>query len=213
MEAIEKEINQYYCPTCDSGFYAEPEYMDIPEGLDTQLLPTALNYDGATCPTCGLRVRKVDNYSKFSLQTKRHYFMWDINLPYLDTIVSLAKKFKVLPDTGNCKKESSQAWLRIWDKFKRHSGKVRKDLFDSIWTVFVYKNEADPVYRERGKAVTEWLVEEIIEGRFPYREDGFPADEFWIEDERGKGFDFIKLCYESESFRTKLKELMEAESA
>ncbi len=138
---------------------------------------------------------QVNNLSKFMLRDNRQYVIDKVNAPILKALVILANRLPKI-NKQNTVDPNTHVLIDNWDKFfEMEDNQTREPLFRALRGITLAKHETDPYYRDRINVHAELLVEAILDGKWKPRPLNSPPS-CWKNDYRGKGYEFIKKCYE-----------------
>ena len=145
------------------------------------------------------------------LKDRRQFFIDKVKAPIMKALIILANRYPE-PTRENVKDPYALTWIDIWDKFFEMENNLgRLPLFKAIRKVQICEPGHDPYYRDRMLVITELYLEAIIEGKVKPRSPDHPQDCWKVDpNQRGLGYEFMKMCYYYPAFREKMKEELNA---
>ncbi len=109
----------------------------------------------------------------------RDYFIKRVKEPFLKAVIFFSKKYPE-PSKANCTGHWTAPFMEALDKLVNYV-QYRKNFFVAVRRIVIGEIEHDSMYRDPIIAILEWLIEDILDGKIPPREEGRPGRQYWLE--------------------------------
>ena len=105
----------------------------------------------------------------------------------LDAAVKLVMKFGAMED-AKILEPTTQCFLEHKAKLLSYLNiPYRKKLISAIYDIIISENEHDAIYRDMLGAEVEWIIEDVLAGKWRERTNGHPDPRYWNEPEHHGG--------------------------
>lgn len=109
----------------------------------------------------------------------RDYFIKRVKAPFLKAVVFFSKKYPE-PTKQNCTGNWTEPFMDAFDKLIAYAN-YREDFFLACRRITLGEIEHDNLYRDPIIMMLESLIEDMLDGKIPAREEGCPPSKHWRE--------------------------------